>query len=1043
VSADFTISCWFKTNSISADSYIVCLDGSSAGVQAFIRNSDKYLRIDADGSNILSISTNYNDNLWHHLILKRSSTTLYCRVDNVDKGSGSVTATSYSKLYFGGRSAGSNCFKGYIDELGLWTRALTDAECGDLLGYAGVTTNVKNGYYIHTGIPFPSTSTSMGTNCLVIWHLDEGTGTSTTADSSGNNNTGTLNNIEAGDWSGTYVTGCGGETPTTAKRLGHQFVTDVIAAGDTIKMPKTPDPTDTGVNGTWTAPPKGVSKNIASSTNATPIVVTINSHGYSSGDVVHIRSHTTNTSANGIWKVTKVNDNSFSLDGSVGIATGGTTGGCEKISSCCVVASTAINKTVWRGDRAWNAGTNVTIAQYTTSSNGQSWSITANASVTAAQKLAHFQLDSTQDCSGYDQFTAYIYQNKATLLAAGTLEVRLCSDTAGAVMVDTFSIPALKTSVWHKIKVNKGSACGSNIASVAVYCTANFASGAAIISSVTLSKALGAVNELTLQSLIGQSSDIISKVYPVRAIVDDIIVMGTALSEQSLTTSLAQYDSANYTGALYVRQPTELDMQTASYAMGYYTTNGTVANNIRVLGGWNTSSGLQDGMSFYTLSTGGITGPIANRPYYEFEKLGFSGATTGMNSNSSGTNAWIHDCIFVGNGTNISLGAISMTVEDCYGNNGTNGVVVGIDSRIISDDIVCDFSACAGNAIYAYQTRGLYVSGNLNLNCGASATAIGLQLYLFSLAYFDGDISAEYSLGQAFYFNAVNEVIVTGTVNANYPWIGTLANGNGSTIRFSSFVEIASLSTIGYTEAGQTYSFGGYGLSIDEGNCHVIVHNGTSSGWYRGDVLTLNSNLTLRDYTLGSSSEVVLGLASQPYSLNLMLENYDGTEGVHKIITEGGQFNSDTTGANIHGTNTWSWKVSPTDSVATTQYFPMALMPDMVYCEAGVEKTIGCWIKRSNTALNMSLVVNKGQLGGMTVDYSDSASGSADTWEELEVTFTPSETGFVEYQVEVYGGTTYNGWIDDISIDGAVTKNSVSKGKPYQIKPIGASYVFG
>lgn len=54
-------------------------------------------------------------------------------------------------------------------------------------------------------------------------------------------------------------------------------------------------------------------KTITSSTDATPIVVTCTSHGFSTGDLVLIYGHTTNVAANGIFKVTRVDANSFSL----------------------------------------------------------------------------------------------------------------------------------------------------------------------------------------------------------------------------------------------------------------------------------------------------------------------------------------------------------------------------------------------------------------------------------------------------------------------------------------------------------------------------------------------------------------------------------------------------------------------------------------------------------------------------------------------------------------------------------------------------------
>lgn len=52
---------------------------------------------------------------------------------------------------------------------------------------------------------------------------------------------------------------------------------------------------------------------ITSSTDATPIVVTATTHGLNTGDLVMIFGHTTNIAANGIFKVTRLTANTFSL----------------------------------------------------------------------------------------------------------------------------------------------------------------------------------------------------------------------------------------------------------------------------------------------------------------------------------------------------------------------------------------------------------------------------------------------------------------------------------------------------------------------------------------------------------------------------------------------------------------------------------------------------------------------------------------------------------------------------------------------------------
>lgn len=59
---------------------------------------------------------------------------------------------------------------------------------------------------------------------------------------------------------------------------------------------------------------------ITDATNASPIVITSASHGWSTGEIVFIHDILGNTAANGTWKITVVDTDSYSLDGSTGNA---------------------------------------------------------------------------------------------------------------------------------------------------------------------------------------------------------------------------------------------------------------------------------------------------------------------------------------------------------------------------------------------------------------------------------------------------------------------------------------------------------------------------------------------------------------------------------------------------------------------------------------------------------------------------------------------------------------------------------------------------
>lgn len=96
----------------------------------------------------------------------------------------------------------------------------------------------------------------------------------------------------------------------------------IAQTGKTVLYIKAPDATPGAVIGAAAA-----AVNIASSTNATPIVVTTATpHLRVDGDVVTIASHLVNTAANGTWKVDVLSSTTFSLIGSIGVGVGGATG---------------------------------------------------------------------------------------------------------------------------------------------------------------------------------------------------------------------------------------------------------------------------------------------------------------------------------------------------------------------------------------------------------------------------------------------------------------------------------------------------------------------------------------------------------------------------------------------------------------------------------------------------------------------------------------------------------------------------------------------
>jgi hypothetical protein len=144
-------------------------------------------------------------------------------------------------------------------------------------------------------------------------------------------------------------------------------------------------------------------------------------------------------------------------------------------------------------------------------------------------------------------------------------------------------------------------------------------------------------------------------------------------------------------------------------------------------------------------------------------------------------------------------------------------------------------------------------------------------------------------------------------------------------------------------------------------------------------------------------------------------QNHDNTAGNHKIFLVNALISAATD--QRHTASGISWKLQPTN-VSRTSARPVTLSLAKVACSANNLVTIKAWMYRNNAGLTMRLVCKGGQLAGVASDVV-SALSTTNAWEEETITFTPTETGVVEITAEAWGGTTFSGWVDDMTISQA------------------------
>jgi hypothetical protein len=108
-------------------------------------------------------------------------------------------------------------------------------------------------------------------------------------------------------------------------------------------------------------------KAITSSTDATPIVVTSTAHGFSTGDKVVIYGHTTNVAANGVYEVTRLTADTFSLQdrnthANIAGSGAGAGGGDGIIMPAKIVAATDWNNIAFTLDTSSSANLTIKFA---------------------------------------------------------------------------------------------------------------------------------------------------------------------------------------------------------------------------------------------------------------------------------------------------------------------------------------------------------------------------------------------------------------------------------------------------------------------------------------------------------------------------------------------------------------------------------------------------------------------------------------------------------------------------------------------------------
>ena len=713
-----------------------------------------------------------------------------------------------------------------------------------------------------------------------------------------------------------------------------------IAPGDTVRIMGSPAPTSLGQNGVWTSQALQGTKSITGATNATPISITCNSHGYSTGDTVVVTGVVGNTAANGTWEITVTDANTFTLDNSAGNGNR-TSGGAVRLrNNTRVMLTTAVTQNIAStgpGRAAWTAvaGGNITTALSTTQKehvNSDSIAIAAGFTTGLA---AYWATPSTLDLSGYQQVSFWIQQTTGTIGAAGAFDLRLCSDDAGVTAVNTISIPNLAaTGRWMPVTVDLGTNLGNSIQSIALYVNTDNGAQTFLLNNIIACKASSAADSLTLTSLIGKNTTG-ETFWGIQSINGRRVMLDADTNAAPISATVRGYYGASETVTTWKRETIKLGPAASSItALQTIQDSGTDGNPITFSGGWDRTA-----MSTQDLETwlDGVNG---------------NGKFPQMASTQNYVNI-------------IKMAAVRLI------NVNPNASYSSFDFIAINN---CSDTGVFGNEQLANHSNTFTVNHCVaNPQVGLTSTGIN-NTYI--IRYLAGCCNSDVIRVGSTY----RTVILGGT---DFAVLANTASGGITRQTFAADIHASNL-TMSDCVFG-FYSTQDYGGQAYLNNCLITVAN-----------------------------EIAFAAAGSPAPV--FSQKHDQTANNHKIFT-GGSLISTATDQRKTASGV-SWKIQPT-STSRSSVLPVTLSLAKVACAANSLVTVKAWMRRTNTGLTMRLVCKGGQIAGVTNDVVSAMTAAADTWEEETITFTPTEAGVVEITAEAWGGTTYSGWVDDMTISQA------------------------
>lgn len=431
-----------------------------------------------------------------------------------------------------------------------------------------------------------------------------------------------------------------------------------------------------------------------------------------------------------------------------------------------VTLATAQTANIDLCESGWSADNGSTATTSTTRKEGSNSLSLTTGTPSTSQLLCHKTL-TTIDLSSYQKISFWFRNNTSAVSDGASLKVCLCSDTAGATIVDTFWIPAVpSTSLFRPLTLTKegGGNLGASIQSVAVYSgTTNPGNSKVFLFDDIVACTTSGLN---LQSLISKASTAQGAnegFWGIQSISGTTIKLDGDPAVQPSSTWYKYYGTTE-TVATYIRQPYQTALvSSASTNINTANKGGSAGSYISYEGGYNTSNSAQDGETFFDGSDGYGYGFYSNNDYVSINWLSFCRYYGGVNISSGyydKINNISNSCNNASHGIYSSSRGITISKIYNLNCNNSNGLLYSGPSMYASDIVNVLYNNAYGLNIQSY--KGDFVAANI-----VGCTSGGIYLYW----------AIKNRVSVSYMANTTPNVFSSGSANNTVK----ISNGNGTT----------------------------------------------------------------------------------------------------------------------------------------------------------------------------------------------------------------------------------------------------------------------